>query len=146
MELKLPETSEDAFDTLDLVLEEDIAANLDHFILLSRLGFFEEANAFFEAYLKRHASWFAIVWEYCNCRPIQNRAFDPEWYEFLRWANESFVYSSEETALLRLMVNGVSSLDDHSGRLLILLGSKSLEDIDVCADVAVMTGGCLAYT
>jgi len=77
MEVGSPETAEDASDTLNLVLEEDIAANLDHYVLLSRKGYFQDADQFFDVHLNKHAGWFPIIWEYYNCQTMKNRNFTP---------------------------------------------------------------------
>jgi len=126
------DATEDAPVVLDLELEEDIAANLDHFILLSRQGFFEEADAFFEACLKKHASWFAIVWEYYNCKTIKDRHFRPSSDEFLHWASRSYTYNPEETALLDLIISGFVARDDYHSLLYTLLRTESLRDYEVC--------------
>jgi hypothetical protein len=129
--MTIADASEDAPVVLDLTLEEDTAANLDHFILLSRQGFFEEADSFFDAYLRKHAAFFPVVWEYCNCKTIKNRHFDPASDEFLDWASGAHVYDSEDTALLNLIVNGATSLDDSLERLRHSLQREEMRDIDV---------------
>jgi len=130
--MPLSEAAEDAPVMLDLSLEEDIAANLDHYILLSRQGFFENANDFFDVCLRKHASWFAILWEYCNVQNIQDRCFDPTSDGFLQWASRSYKYDLEETVLLDLLLGGTTNSDDNLERLRYSLRRDQMRGIDVC--------------
>jgi len=136
--ITLEDATQDVPIMLDLTLEEDIAANLDHFILLSRQGFFGDANDFFEACLKKHGSWFPVVWEYYNSQTIKDQQFDPKSDEFLIRARRSYMYDSEEMALLNLIINGVTSLNASLDRLRHLLLSEEIRDIDVCTATIFM--------
>ena len=134
--MTLVDASEDAPVLLDLALEEDIAANLDHYILLSRQGFFEDANSFFEACLEKRASWFPIIWEYYNCQTIKNPYFDPVADRFLIQASRSYMQDSEERVLLDLIVNGVRRLDYSIKCLRGSVRAEVIRDIDVCITIA----------
>lgn len=50
--------------TIELDIRDDIPADLDHFILLSRKGFFTEAEDFYADNLSRHIAFGAIRIEY----------------------------------------------------------------------------------
>jgi len=133
--MTLAGTMEDDPVVLDLALEEDIAANLDYYILRSRQGFFEVADSFFEACLEKHLSWFPIVWEYYNCQTIKNHRFDTLTNGFLLRASHINVYTPEETALLDLIVGAGIGTDDLVKRLSNSLRNESLLDIDVSTTV-----------
>lgn len=136
--MTLGDTTQDVPIMLDLSLEEDIAANLDHFVLLSRQGFFEEADRFFEACLKTRSSWFPVIWEYYNSQTIKDHQFDPKSDKFLSRARASYMYKSEEMVLLALIVNGETSKDDNLERLRHSLQSEEICDIDVCTAIIVV--------
>lgn len=84
------------FDT-----EEDIAAELEDFILLSRLRLFDEADQSFERNLLPHLILFPVVAEYAEMLFASRR------YErvagFLCVALKAVPYSEEEKDLLELM-------------------------------------------
>jgi len=94
---------EDVSATLHLVLEEDIAANLDHYIRLSRQGYFKDADLFFDKHLGKHAGWFPIVWEHFDCQLIANN-HDPNKAKFLQEARRAYTYTEKETDLIELML------------------------------------------
>jgi len=132
MEVGSPETAEDASDTLNLVLEEDIPANLDYYVLLSRKGYFKDADQFFDVHLKKHSGWFPIIWEYYNSQAIRNRRFRPADDVLIVDASATPIYDPEETELLRNMVSIWSRVPSAMKKLHGILEGEVIRDIEVC--------------
>jgi len=131
---------EDAFATLDLVLEEDVAANLDHYVRLSQQGYFKDADCFFNEHLKTHAGWFPIVWEYFE-RQIDAHNHVRNGVEFLQHACRAYTHTKDETNLIQLMLESTSPVQEeheYRGRLRDLLSQLEKDDIDVCIVASVI--------
>jgi len=134
---------EDVSATLELALEEDIAANLDHYIRLSRQGYFKNADLFFDKHLRKHAGWFPIVWEYFDCQLIANDHV-PNGAEFLQDALQAHTYTERETNLIELMLEStffsktVQEENSFREQLRDLLSKSEKDDIDVCIVAAAI--------
>jgi hypothetical protein len=56
-----PEAPDESFMQLDFTLEEDIPANLDSHILLTRQGRFKNADDFYTHVLRRYQTWSPVA-------------------------------------------------------------------------------------
>ena len=129
--MTVEDTTEDAPIMLDLTLEEDIAANLDHYILLTRQGYFIDADKFFDIHLKKHAGWFPVIWEYCNSQSIQSPQFDPAVNAFVKDSSCIHQYDLGETVLLDLMINIERRGEASIEQLQRMLREEVMREIDV---------------
>jgi hypothetical protein len=99
------EPSEDMTLHISLPIYEDIPANVDHFVSLSRQGYFIEADTFYQDFLATHARQVFIALEYArhllrqwNCPAL--RTFAAETLE-----NISLDSSEDSSGLLRALSN-----------------------------------------
>jgi len=102
----LDSSAGDVSVTLDLELEEDVAANLDHYVLLSRQGYFALADNFFEVNLKRHLYWFPVVMERINHKlPFSREGSSKEIESFVSHVLHVYQYGNKETQCLLLAMS-----------------------------------------
>jgi len=90
----------DRIFTVEVEVAEDIPANLDQFILLSRQGHVADAERFYEKFLADHKGWFAIVLEYAL---HLTRLRGPEDLEHFLEHVDVARYSPEERKVIRWM-------------------------------------------
>ncbi|EAW19521.1 tetratricopeptide repeat protein [Aspergillus fischeri NRRL 181] len=112
MTSRLVEYSELTTFPLELELEEDIEEEIHHFVRLSRLGHYAEAQRFFDQTLRKHDHLFPVFAEYADMLLEQGRCRQASEIleEYIMSMSES-LGDSDEMQLLKLMK---SLADMHS--------------------------------
>jgi len=131
--------TDDISNSLDLILEDDVAANLDQYILLSRQGYTKRANDFFHVNLQQHVRLFPVVMERIfHVFSVENLWKDHTWLTgFISGITAKDCYTQKQMLFLRLLRDvcrpyiSLSSLQGVTYEVERLLAIKDLDEVEV---------------